>query len=406
MAGILEGVKVLEMGHVVVVPAAAATMGDWGADVLKLEPLTGDMARGFKTIEKIPPILRRNGTEIHWYFSYLNRNKRSIALNLKSPAGRAVFDKLIRNYDIFMSNYQASSLERLNINYETLRKINPRLIYSIVTGYGSKGPDKDERGFDHTAAWARSGIQQGIAEPGMPPPMERGGMMDRVTAAHELSGIMAALYHREKTGKGQALEVSLYHAAVWTVSEDVQAALMGTPLPQKDRTIAENPLFNYYRTKEGRYFQLAMLQSDVQWPGFCRAINRLDLQNNPRFKDMDARAANCREFIKILDDIFITKTRPEWEQLFKAHDCIYGRIETAAEVAGDPQATANDFFGEVPHPAMGPIKMVNTPVRFRQNPPSLRTPAPEIGQHTEEVLLELGYDWEDIGKLKEQGVIL
>ncbi|MDD4858986.1 MAG: CoA transferase [Dehalococcoidales bacterium] len=406
MAGILEGVKVLEMGHVVVVPAAAATMGDWGADVLKVEPLTGDMARGFKSIEKVSPYIRKNGAEISWYFTYLNRNKRSIALNLKSPAGREVFDKLIMTYDVFMSNYQVSSLERMNLDYATLSKINPRLIYSIVTGYGSKGPDKDERGFDHTAAWARSGIQHALAEPGVPPPMERGGMMDRVTGAHELSGIMAALYYREKTGKGQALEVSLYHAAVWTVSEDIQAALLGTPLPQKDRTKAENPLFNYYRTKEGRYFQLAMLQSDVQWPGFCQAIGRTEWQNDPRFKDMDIRGVNSRELIKMLDEIFITKTRPEWEQLFKTNDCIYGRIEKPDEVVQDPQAFANDFFGEVQHPAIGPIKLVNTPVRFTQNPGSLRLPAPEVGQHTEEVLLEFGYNWDDIGKLKEQGVIL
>lgn len=406
MAGILEGVRVLEMGHVVAVPAASATMADWGADVLKIEPLTGDMARGFKTIEKIDPTVRRTGGETSWYVNLLNRNKRSIALNLKTQPGRDVLYKLVQAYDVFTSNYQVSALEKLKVDYATLSKINPRLIYALITGYGTKGPDKDERGFDHTAAWARSGIQHALAEPGMSPPMERGGMMDRVTSAHLVSGIMAALLYREKTGKGQALEVSLYHTAVWTMGEDIQAALMGTPLPSKDRTRAENPLFNYYKCKDGRWFQLAMLQSDLQWPGFCRAIERPELEHDPRFKDMDSRAVHGEELISMLDKLFAAKARPDWEQRFKANDCIYGRIETAAEAVQDPQASANDFFAELQHPSVGPLKLVNTPVRFWQNPPSLRIPAPEVGQHTEEVLLELGYNWEDIGKLKEQGVIL
>jgi len=231
-------------------------------------------------------------------------------------------------------------------------------------------------------------------------------MMDRVAAAHIVGGILAAILHREKTGEGQALEFSLYHTAIWTVAEDIQAALMGTPLPKWDRTKASNPIFNSYRAKDGRWFQFAMLQSDVHWPDFCQAIERPELEQDTRFENMDKREENCQELIRILDGIFALETRDEWEKRFKENDCIYGRIETATEVTTDPQALANDFFAKLHHPVGVEVRLVNTPVKFQQNPASVRNPAPEVGQHTEETLLNLGYSWGDIGTLKEQGVIL
>ena len=406
MPGILEGTKILEMGHVVAVPAATATLADWGAEVLKIEPLTGDMARGFKSFAGVEAAVIGKGGEISWYVQLLNRNKKSLAVNLKTEPGREIIYKLVKEYDIFIANYELSSLKRLKMDYATLSQVNPKQIYGVLTGYGTKGPDKDERGFDHTAAWARSGIQYLIGEPGSAPPPERGGMMDRVAAAHIVGGILAAILHREKTGEGQALEFSLYHTAIWTVAEDIQAALMGTPLPKWDRTKASNPIFNSYRAKDGRWFQFAMLQSDVHWPDFCQAIERPALEQDTRFENMDKREENCQELIRILDDIFALKTRDEWEKRFKENDCIYGRIETATEVTTDPQALANDFFAKLHHPVGVEMRLVNTPVKFQQNPASVRNPAPEVGQHTEETLLNLGYSWDDIGTLKEQGVIL
>ena len=202
------------------------------------------------------------------------------------------------------------------------------------------------------------------------------------------------------------IEFSLYHTGVWAIAEDIQAALMGTPLPKWDRTKAFNPIFNSYRAKNDRWFQLAMLQSDVHWAGFCRAIDRPEMEKDPRFEDIDKREENSQELIRILDEIFATKNRDEWEKLFKENDCIYGRIETTTEVTTDPQAIVNNFFPTLNHPAAGELKLVNTPVKFIQNPISIREPAPEVGQHTEEVLLNLGYSWDEIGRLKEQGVIL
>lgn len=406
MAGILEGLKILEMGHVVAVPAACATLADWGTEVLKIEPLTGEMARGFKRILGVDVEVKRDGVEVNWYVQVLNRNKKSLAVDLKKESGKEIIYKLVQEYDIFVSNYELGSLKRLRMDYDTLSQINPKLIYGFLTGYGTSGPDKDERGFDFTAAWARSGAQYLIGEPGSAPPPQRGGLMDRIAGAHIAGGLLAAILHREKTGKGQALEFSLYQIAVWTLAEDIQAALMGTPQPKWDRTKVDNPIFNSYRAKDDRWFQLAMIQSDVQWPDFCLAIEMPELENDPRFKDMDRRAENCEELIRILDDIFASKNRDEWEKRFRENNCIYGLIQNAVEVTTDPQALANDFFAEINHPLAGRMKLVNTPVKFRQNPASVRNSAPEVGQHTEETLLNLGYSWDDIAQLKEQEVIL
>ena len=405
MKGILNGVKIMEMGHMVAVPAAAATLADWGADVIKIEPLTGDLARGFKRIVGVDTEVKGKGGETSWYVQVLNRNKKSLSVDLKTEAGKEIIYRLIKHYDVFIANYELASLNRLKMDYDTLYQSNSKLIYGLLTAYGTKGPDKDQRGLDWVAAWARGGAQYLMGEPGSPPPPQRGGMMDRVTGAHIVGGLLAAILHREKTGEGQALEFSLYQTAVWTLADDMQAALMGTPLPKWDRTKAGNPMFNSYRAGDGQWVQLAVASSDEQWADFCHAIEMPGLQKDHRFVDMDKRSENCEALIRILDEVFAGRTRDEWEKRFRENDFIYGRIQSPDEVVTDPQAIANDFFTELGNPVEG-LKLLNTPVRFRQDPASVRAPAPEIGQHTEEILLNLNYGWEDIARLKEQGVIL
>ena len=400
MAGVLEGVRVLDMGHVVAVPAAGATMADWGADVIKIEPLTGEMARGL-----VGRLIKRTGSEFNWYIQLLNRNKKGLALDLKTDSGKSILYKLVERADVFVSNYESSTLTKLKADYATLSEINPGLIYGILTGYGTVGPDKDERGFDYAAAWARSGAQYMIGEPGTIPPPQRGGMMDRVVGAHIVAGISAALFHREKTGLGQKLEFSLYHTGVWTMAEDIQPTLMGTPPSKHEHAKSLNPLWNNYRTKDDRWFWLAMLQSEPSWPDFCRAIGRTDLEHDPRFDTMETRADHCEELIRIIDEILASKTMKQWENIFRKNNIIYGRVATPLEVTTDPQAWANSFFADLHHPTAD-VKVVTTPVKFCQNPATVRAPAPEVGQHTEEILLDLGYTWEDITQLKEQGIIL
>lgn len=406
MAGMLEGIKVVDMGHVVAIPAAGAMLADWGAEVIKIEPLSGEMARGIRRVSGSDRVKTYAGGEVHWIFQVLNRNKKGMALDLKKKSGREILYRLIERADVFMSNYELSTLKKLKLDYASLSQVNPNLIYAILTGYGTVGPDKDERGFDYSAAWARSGMQFLIGEPGSAPPPQRGGMMDRVAAAHAVAGILAAIINREKTGRGQELEFSLYHIGVWTLASDIQAALIGSPVLKHDRTRADNPLWNTYRTRDDRWFWAAMLQSDIHWPEFCQAIERPELENDPRFNTMETREQNSEELIRILDGIFASKDMEEWEKRFRANNCIYGRVQTPLEVITDPQAIANGFFAELDHPIGGKMNLVTTPVNFSQNPASIRTPAPEVGQHTEEILLELDYSWDDISQFKEERAIL
>ena len=400
MSGILEGIKVLSMGQIVAIPAASSTMADWGADVIKLEALTGEMHRGLRRAQSI------DTGKINWVMQVLNRNKRAMALDLTKESGREIVYKLIEKMDVFMSNYKRSSVKNLKLDYETLRKINPRLIYAFVSGYGAEGPDRDERGYDFTAGWARSGMMHLIGEPGTPPAPQRVGMIDSTAGAHIVSAVCAALLNREKTGKGQEVEVSLYHTAVWSLAVDIQGALGGNVPVKHDRTKAQNPVWNSYRTKDNRWFWLAMLQPDPAWPGFCKAIEKPELENDPRFRDMETRKDNCEELIHIIDEVLATRTMADWEQRFRENNCIYGRVQTPMEVVNDPQALANDFFVDVEHPNAGTIKLLATPVKFSDNPASIHATCPELGQHNEEIILELGYTWDDIARFKDQGVIL
>ncbi|MDD5288241.1 MAG: CoA transferase [Dehalococcoidales bacterium] len=406
MSGILEGLKVMELGHVVAIPAATAAMADWGAEVIKIEPLTGDMSRGILSYFTEEEKARlEDPNYINWYYQFLNRGKRGIALDLKTAEGKKILNKLIKWADIFLTNYETGTLNKLGADYESLSKINPRIIYGLLTGYGTVGPDKDERGFDFSAAWARSGIMHMLGEPGCIPPPQRGGMMDRVAGAHIVGGVLAGLYHRDKIGKGQKIEISLYHTGVWTLAEDIQPTLLGYPPDKFERAKARSPLWNSYRTKDSKWFWAAMLQPELSWGDFCRVLGHPEWENNPTYNTREARYWSREELIKKIDEIIITRTLQEWEAIFRGTKVIYGRVQTPAEVVKDPQALANNFFVDLHHPSSN-AKVVATPVKFCQNPSEVRSAAPEVGQHTEEVLLEHDYSWEDIARFKELGVIL
>jgi len=401
MVGVLDGLKVLDVGHFVAVPSAGVLLGDWGADITKIEPIDGDAHRGDASAS-----LRGAGSTVNWRFEIHNRNKRSMALNLKHDAGREILYELVRSADVLMTNYEPATLTKLKIDYDILKDVNPKLVYASLSGYGTVGPDKDARGFDFTAAWARTGVQHLQCEPGTSPTMAPNGMMDRAAGTMMVAGILAALRHRDKTGQGQQLESSLYHSGVWSLASDLQETLAGNTVPPRDRKQALNPLCNTYRTSDGFWLQFAMLQADSFWPDFCGAILRPDLRTDPRFESMGPRAEHCEELITILDDVFSNRTRSEWEPRLLDGNCIFSWVETPEAMIDDPQAKANGFFTEIDHPAAGKTRYVNTPVTFHQNPATIRSTAPEVGQHTEEILLEMGRSWDEITELKEMGAII
>lgn len=403
MAGILEGTKVIEMGHLLAVPAAAAILADWGADVIKLEPPGGEMARGIYTLpDREDPAAQLPSN--NWYFQVLNRNKKGLALNLKTKAGRKIAHQLVRETDVFVSNYELSTIAELGMDYETLKEINPGLVYASLTGYGTVGPDKDLRGLDWTAGWTRSGIMHMNTKPGSPPSAPLTGMIDRVTGFNMVGGICAALLHKEKTGQGQQIEYSLYHTGVWALLEDIQSALVGRKLRRHNRKTPPSPTMNSYRTKDKKWFWISGLGST--WETFCKAIDRPDWVEDTWSAELyGGKPAGLRSLVRQLEGIFASKTKAQWDKIFRKHDLVYGWAESPAEVVRNKQAITSGFFTSLQHPDED-MRVVSTPTKFCQNPASVRTPAPETGQHTEEMLLALGYGWEDIAGLKEQGVIM
>ncbi|MBI4766201.1 MAG: CoA transferase [Deltaproteobacteria bacterium] len=406
MKGLLEGLKVIQMGHVAAIPTAGSMLAEWGAEVIKLEPLDGEVGRLPGRSYGVPREVDLNGHVVNYIFELHNRGQKGIAINLKKPAGKEAILKLIEKTDIFMTNYEVGALKNLGMDYAGLSRVNPRLIYGFLTGYGTKGPDKDERGFDLTAAWARSGGQYMTADPSAPPPPQRFAIMDKTSAAYLVSGLLAAVIHRDRTGQGQEIDISLYHTAVWSLSTDIQAALVGRPFPRHDHAQAENPLANNYRSKDGKWFLLFNPRVEISWEELCEGLGRPDLINDQRFDTEEKRAEHNEEIIRIMDQAFATKNLNEWEPWFREKSIIYGRVQTPTEVTTDPQALVNNFFTELDYGNGAKMKVVNTPVNFHQNPAFIKGPAPELGQHTEEVLLDLGYDWDDLSKLKEDGVIL
>ena len=264
-----------------------------------------------------------------------------------------------------------------------------------MNAYGTKGPDKDGPGYDRVAALARGGFQYLIGEPGSIPPSQRSGMMDRAVATNVVAGVMAALYAREKTGKGEKIEVSLFQSAVWILSGDIQVALVANPLAKDDRHRVTNPLWSTYRCKDDRWLCLGMLRPDPFWAPLCNALGRKDLLTDARFDSMENRRLNNIELIQEMDATFAKHNIDYWEKRCRANNLIYSRVQNAVEVTEDPMAIANNFYVDLKHPA-GHVPIVASPVNFIQNPAEIKGPSPEIGQNTEEILLEMGYSWEDI----------
>ena len=404
MAGLLDGVKVIAFDQVVAIPATTAVLADWGADVIKIEPIWGDWQRSLVSFNRTPLIIKNKKGEIELHFEFLNRSKKSVALNLRTPKGLEVMDRLLKDADVFATNYSIDVLEKFKLTYADLKDRFPGLIHCLLTGYGTKGPKARDRGYDYVAAWSYGGLMGLItADPNIPPAIQRPGMMDMVASAHMASGICAALYYKQKTGKGQALELSLYHTAVWTIGLDTQINLYGYPPKIWDRTHNPNPMYNSYKAKDR--WMMMVHPNQEYWAPFCKAIGKEEWIDDPRYDTMEKRDKHAEEIIKELDALFATKTWDEWEASFKANDLIVSGTHPIPEILEDEQALVNNFFTDIEHPVMGEARLLNSPVQFSETPAKITGVAPQLGAHTEEVLLEAGYTWEDLEEMKQQKVI-
>jgi crotonobetainyl-CoA:carnitine CoA-transferase CaiB-like acyl-CoA transferase len=400
----LAGIKVIDLTTWAFAPACSATLADWGADVIKVEePQSGDPFRWFLMAlgvdeSKVPISL----------FGLDNRNKRGMAIDLKQPEGRDIVYKMVADADIFVSNLPAEALHRLELDFSHLSEINTRLIYAHSSGYGDRGPDVSRPGFDATAYWARSGLMAGLAVGGQPPVFQQyAGIGDQVSGLVFFGGVLLALYNREKTGKGQQIDLSLLGVGTWVTSCPIQMVLsLGQEPPRFPRDQITNALVNYYKAKDDKWFTIICLPDEPYWPPLCKAIGREDLENDERFSTRDKRIENNIELIAILDKIFITKKRKDWGTKLDEHGIVWTNIPASfEEVATDPQVLANDIIAEVEHPSFGTTKIVTTPIRLNKEAPKIRMLAPEIGQHNEEILLELNYTWDDIVHLKDKNII-
>lgn len=399
-SGPLRGIKVIEMGIWVAGPAAAAVLGDWGAEVIKIEnPAGGDPVRALMRlgISFEPPV--NPSLELD------NRNKRGVAINVQTPEGTAVVRRLLQGADVFVSNLRPAALQRAGLGYADVRESNPRLIYAGLSGYGTRGPEKDRAAFDYAAFWARAGAMASLGEPEGPPPTQRPAMGDHLAGLGLAGAVAAALYHRERTGEGQEIHLSLFQAGLWMMATDIETCLItGLDTAPTGRAVP-NPLWNHYRAQDGKWFHLVMLQPDRYWGRFCEAIGRPEWLADERYATVFTRARHSGDLIELLDAIFATKPRDEWGERFDRFDLIWGPVQSITEVVRDPQARALEAFVKVPHRTGETIEVVRTPVEFSATPASIRHGAPELGEHTEAVLLEHGYSWEEIAALKDRNAI-
>ena len=402
MSKILQGVRVIEVAQWWFVPAAGAVLADWGADVIKIEhPVTGDPQRGLVTSGLVPPT-----GGVNFMIEQPNRGKRSVGLDLAHPRGRELLGRLVETADVFLTNFLPAARRRLAIDVDDIRRVNPRIIYVRGHGQGSCGPDAEKGGYDAASFWCRGGIAHALTPPGAAAPvMQRAAFGDSAGAMTVAGGVAAALFHRERSGEPSVVDVSLLGTAMWIMAPDVIAAkLLGADLPAGDRTRPPNPIVNSYRTKDGRWLFLNMLQPDRYWPDLCRRLGRPDLIADPRFADGRARFAHRADCVRELDVIFATRTLAEWRSALAEAEGVWAPMQTARELGEDPQAVANDYLPEVERGDGTHFTLVASPVQFDESAPALR-PAPELGQHTEEVLLALGLSWEEIAAAKEAGAV-
>lgn len=398
---LLEGVKVVEVAAWLFAPSCGAILADWGADVIKVEPPKngGDPYRGFFHAGPVNPTIE-----------LANRGKRSIGIDVSTPEGREALLRLVADADVFVTSLLPGPRSRLRIDVEDIRAVNPSIIYVRASGYGPRGPDAETPGYDAAAAWARVGFADYLTPPDAPDPIQPpGGIGDCVGGLSGAGAVAAALFRRQRTGVPAEVDLSLLAGGMWMnatiLMTHANPGQDGPVMQHRDRFAPRNPLSNNYKTKDGRWIALVVIQPDPHWESFCEHIGRPELVDDPRFANFHARAEHNRELVTILDEVFASRTVDEWRDRLSTFRGVWAVNQSPAEVVDDPQVLANGYIvpGEEPGP---PMRAVSSPAQFDGRPLGPVRRAPEFGQHTEELLLECGYSWEQIIAMKDAGAIV
>ncbi|MEY2436302.1 MAG: hypothetical protein QOF97_1138 [Acidimicrobiaceae bacterium] len=384
----LEGIRVVELGVWVAGPSAGGIMADWGADVIKVEGPAGDPMRrmlavtgGGRDDMPSPP------------FDLDNRGKRSVVLDLGTEEGRGAMDRLLGTADVFLTNLRPEAVDKLGLGPDAVRGAHPRLVYASVTGYGREGPDAGRAGYDVGGFWARSGLAALAVPPDAPQPQFRGGVGDHVTGISTLAGILGALVKRDRTGEGDLVETSLLRTGIYCLGWDMGLQLrFGKVGPTAPRTEQPNPMINVYRAGDGTWFWLLGVEADRLWPKLLKALDRPEWAEDERWRTVRDRRHHAAELVGALDELFSTRSRDAWTKAFDAHDVWWAPVNTPEDVVADPQAIASGAFVDVPGgPGSTAHRAVASPVQFADDDDARpRGPVPALGEHTAEVLAELG----------------
>jgi crotonobetainyl-CoA:carnitine CoA-transferase CaiB-like acyl-CoA transferase len=396
---IFSGLKVVDLASFIAGPAAATILSDFGADVIKVEP--PGIGDPYRIVYKMPPH-PVSSDNYAWHLD--NRNKRGLAVDLKSPGAKEIVQRLVKSADVVVINFPTPVRKRLGLMYEDLAPLNPRLIYADLTGFGDNGPDASLPGFDATAYWARSGLLALTRDAGAPPTLPASGSGDHASAVGLYAAIVTALYRREQTGKGSHVTTSLVAEGAWSIAIYIQAALCQAKFyPLHDRMNPPNAFINVYQTSDDHWFVLMMQPKD--WPALAKALGRSDLLTDSRFADPKGLVVNVGELVKILDQTFGAQPLAHWQSALDEARITYGPVQHPSESGTDPQLLANDVV--VPLEGAGPTlkHTVSSPLKIHGVTKVPAKRAPEIGEHNEEVLKELGFTTDDIAGLRASGTI-
>lgn len=399
-ARLFEGLKVIDCASFIAAPVAATILADFGAEVIKIEAPGGDPYRSLHRGPGMPDA----DFDYAWYAD--NRSKRGLCLDLKQAKAQDILRSLVADADVFITNFPFPVREKLRLRYEDLSPLKDDLIYASLTAYGEEGPEASKTGFDSTALWARSGLMDMVrTAPDLAPTRSVPGMGDHPTGTALFAGIAMALYKRATTGEGSYVSTSLAANGMWWNSFYVQAALAGAdipPRPHRDEWF--NALSNHYLCKCGRWFILALVNEMRQIDSFIQAIERPDILEDPRFATQENRKANAAELTKILDGVFAERTWDEWQEILTRHGITFGVVRKMIDVPGD--RTFEDAGGVIPSGPGAPVdRTVGSPVFMRGQDKAPAMPSPDVGQHNDEVMAELGYSAADIQALRDEGVL-